>query len=276
MAPCKHRLYKTGDSWCEELGISKWDLSMILKKIGTKVTRGTNFDKVFARSMKLFKEYKTDKTKLNEARKYLIIYRKDDDNITWWYLNIYLLADMVKDVYQETRLLTGTKLRNLISRNEGTRFPLLTETTTENNENADFGKSESVSSFCSAGSIPLPCPEPRSADGDSTNRKKIQAYPWGIYRDRVQSEYLRGIIDCFIGKYEEERGQRHPNYKADQWEKCIESIRRFDEKENVEAEYWQNMINEYFRTDYSDYGADYRLMHFCSNGVLERKLYDSM
>jgi hypothetical protein len=40
--PCNHKLYKKGDSWCEELGFTKNEFDRALAKIGQKLKKGVN------------------------------------------------------------------------------------------------------------------------------------------------------------------------------------------------------------------------------------------
>jgi hypothetical protein len=47
-APCKHKLYKPGDSWQEELGLSRWQIDSALEKIATKIKQGASRADVFA------------------------------------------------------------------------------------------------------------------------------------------------------------------------------------------------------------------------------------
>ena len=42
--PCGHKLYKEGDSWCEELGFSRREFDTALEKIGQKVAKGIPLD----------------------------------------------------------------------------------------------------------------------------------------------------------------------------------------------------------------------------------------
>lgn len=39
--PCEHADYKQGDSWCEELGISRWEFDSSISKISQKINRKT-------------------------------------------------------------------------------------------------------------------------------------------------------------------------------------------------------------------------------------------
>jgi hypothetical protein len=53
MEPCKHQLYKEGDSWCEELGVSAEEFVTAFEKIGIRYRTKTAFEgaeKVFLRA----------------------------------------------------------------------------------------------------------------------------------------------------------------------------------------------------------------------------------
>lgn len=82
-APCKHKLYKPGDSWTEELGFSGAEFDTALKRIGTKVTKGIKKSKVF------------EDVSINS----LIIYWTDASRVTWYQLNVELLGNLTKSNY---------------------------------------------------------------------------------------------------------------------------------------------------------------------------------
>jgi hypothetical protein len=42
--PCEHPLYKVGDSWCEEMGLTRHEYDSALKRIGQKLCKGSKKD----------------------------------------------------------------------------------------------------------------------------------------------------------------------------------------------------------------------------------------
>jgi len=74
-----HKLYKDGDSWCEELGVSGKVFDTALKKIGYKIGKARNV---------IPKE---------EA---FVWYYTDDKRVTWYILNEELLCNRLKGIYR--------------------------------------------------------------------------------------------------------------------------------------------------------------------------------
>lgn len=84
-SPCSHELYKEGDSWTEELGFSPKEFDNALKKIGTKITRGTS---------------KFDALKKDDPTG-IVIYWTDANRVTWYQLNRSLLGKLLRGIYLE-------------------------------------------------------------------------------------------------------------------------------------------------------------------------------
>lgn len=95
--PCNHKEYKEGDSWTEELGISKFQFTNAFKKL----------------------------SKLN-----LVSKKTNSQRLTYYSLNTEILAKLIKLTYlsKETSL---SKCNNLTYLSEETSFTSITETTTE-------------------------------------------------------------------------------------------------------------------------------------------------
>ncbi len=92
--PCSHRLYRQGDSWCEELGIGESAFTNALKTIATKVKTGDKKKEILSEV-----EANLDATgrMLNANR--LVIYWTDANRVTWYQLNDKLLADALNKTY---------------------------------------------------------------------------------------------------------------------------------------------------------------------------------
>jgi hypothetical protein len=78
-APCAHPTYKAGDSWQEELGISRSELETALRKIGRKINRNDS---------------KTDALKTS-----LVIYWTGFDRLTYYEVNESLLGEKLASLY---------------------------------------------------------------------------------------------------------------------------------------------------------------------------------
>jgi hypothetical protein len=100
-APCAHPLYKSDDSWQEELGFSRSELETALKRIGTKIVKGMNKADVLAVTEPEF----TDGVMTNT--KNLVVYWTDSERVTYYRLNVALLGNAIKLIYplmQESRI----------------------------------------------------------------------------------------------------------------------------------------------------------------------------
>lgn len=84
-APCKHKWYKAGDSWTEELGFTPAEFDTAIKKIATKITTGTN---------------KADAYK-GTTPQHLVIYWTDSSRVSWYHLNVKLLGNFIMSIYLE-------------------------------------------------------------------------------------------------------------------------------------------------------------------------------
>lgn len=82
--PCTHPLYRPGDSWTEVLEWSYEEFSTALRKIGTKVTRGTSKHETYAHSM--------------------IIYWTNSSQVTYYAVNPVNIVRAVLAVYEPVPL----------------------------------------------------------------------------------------------------------------------------------------------------------------------------
>lgn len=79
--PCKHELYKSGDSWCEELGLTEEEFDTAIKKIG-------------------FKRGKSPQGQVpKDEASALVIYYTDSSRVTKYTVNVGLLGNWLKSVY---------------------------------------------------------------------------------------------------------------------------------------------------------------------------------
>jgi hypothetical protein len=89
---CEHKLYKRGDSWCEELGFSPKQFDTALDVIGTKITKGANKAETMAHEV-------TSDVFPDDSIAYLVVYWTDSNRITWYWLNRDLLGKCLKFIY---------------------------------------------------------------------------------------------------------------------------------------------------------------------------------
>lgn len=94
--PCTHELYKDGDSWCEELGLSPKEFETAIKCIGYKFGKSKNI---------LTKESA------------LVNYYTDNNRITWYSFNIDLFNKLIKAFYlvnQQSGITKKTNIQELL------------------------------------------------------------------------------------------------------------------------------------------------------------------
>ena len=109
-APCKHDEYREGDSWTEELGMSKSEFDTALQAIGAKITKGV-------KKSELLKEN-------------IVIYWTDSNRLTWYQLNEALFYALLYLAYHEPDLLGKSGFRIYLGKS-GNPIYLYSETTTE-------------------------------------------------------------------------------------------------------------------------------------------------
>jgi len=86
--PCKHKAYKEGDSWDEELGMSAKELRTALKHFAFKCGK-KNKDKLGA-------EYES------KRKSALVQYYTDSKRVTWYMLNRNVLNKLLVGIYKES------------------------------------------------------------------------------------------------------------------------------------------------------------------------------
>jgi len=86
--PCKHDLYREGDSWVEELGFTPSEFDAAIRTIGTKIRKGIS--KAEALAGRAGREIKN-----------LVIYWTDSNRVTWYELNQALFDEMTDPLYAD-------------------------------------------------------------------------------------------------------------------------------------------------------------------------------
>lgn len=89
---CSHKLYKAGDSWCEELGFTTKQFDTALGIIGTKIEKGKS-------KADVMKHEVTGDEFSPSSLPYLVVYWTDSNRITWYWLNRDLLGKCLKYIY---------------------------------------------------------------------------------------------------------------------------------------------------------------------------------
>lgn len=136
---CKHKQYKDGQSWCEELEMNRYEFDQALKIIATKITKGVGKQQVLETPMP---EHADNETPVEYAERFasalrcVVIYWTDSSRVTWYQVNENLLGKFVGRIY----LSKSEGLRYLIRATPGLtykngtfKFTSKTETNTETN-----------------------------------------------------------------------------------------------------------------------------------------------
>lgn len=140
---CKHKMYRKGDSWCEELEWSGAEFDGALKIIGTKIVKGVGKNEALAykvpqRNGMPDSEYYVE---MKKAIAHCVVYWTDSNRITWYQVNSELLGNLILLNY----LGNSTSLKYL--RKSTKSNYLKSETTTETtkkiptSDDAGVGKS---------------------------------------------------------------------------------------------------------------------------------------
>ena len=86
-------------------------------------------------------------------------------------------------------------------------------------------------------------------------------------------EATRQSILYYMKEYERNKGEKHPNYKPEQWEALTASFLLAGEVD-MDADCMQEMIDQHFVTGYRP-GCDYHIAHFNAGRVKELRAYET-
>lgn len=139
--PCEHKAYKEGDSWCEELAISRAEFDCAIKAISTRISKSNTSAAAKVYKMPRREDFLDDDLAygfaLVEAVSHIVLRWQDADRKTWYDINTELFTQIIEKLYDESDpnvsfLLYLGKVRN--SRYLGkvrNSLSLITETTQE-------------------------------------------------------------------------------------------------------------------------------------------------
>lgn len=101
--PCKNKDYRQGDSWCEELGFTRYEFDGALKLIATKIVKGISKTIAMEWSLARSVDFPDDDPGFVAAMElsiqHLIIYWTDSNRRTWYWVNSDLLDKVVEQLY---------------------------------------------------------------------------------------------------------------------------------------------------------------------------------
>jgi len=100
--PCNHDLYKSGDSWIEDLEFTPAEFDNALKVIGTKIRKGISRKELEAVTFPVRAEGESDDgyfCRYRDALRHIIIYWTDNAHVTWYQVNGDLLDKFINSIY---------------------------------------------------------------------------------------------------------------------------------------------------------------------------------
>lgn len=119
--PCKHKAYKPGDSWCEELALSRAEFDNAFDKICTKVGKGQTSASVINFLMPRKEDFAGDDLAFGHALiiavQHMVVVWRDGDNKTWYQVNTKLFTELIELLYDATEANAGILLSLANARN---------------------------------------------------------------------------------------------------------------------------------------------------------------
>lgn len=115
------------------------------------------------------------------------------------------------------------------------------------------------------------------------NFQAFSAFAAKAYRELGEHAYtLEEILSVFryyFEKYEEYRGEPHPNLRLEQIKRIIQIMPYLDKNflsgacSDIDADCYPALIDQHFQTEYRQ--CDYRINHFFSGCIRELRFYET-
>lgn len=129
-----HDRYKEGDSWCEELGFTRYEFDSAIKVIGTKITKGVSLNEVMEQDLPEPEDGEAPDSwaeRLRNALRCMVAYWTDGDRVTWYRVNHSLVAKVVSQLY----IRKVVSLRYVVKLQDDFRYVKLQDSFTLHTEN---------------------------------------------------------------------------------------------------------------------------------------------
>ena len=118
--PCKHKMYRAGDSWCEELGFSRAEFDTAIKHIGIKKTSEMTIQ---------------DAAELSAEKNLPVVYWTTRNRVTYYTINAPVLLEILSDTYlpkSEIPALGNAEIKPLVDQESSDRISESTRNYPEN------------------------------------------------------------------------------------------------------------------------------------------------
>lgn len=101
--PCQNKEYRPGDSWCEELGFTRYEFDTTLALIGTKVVKGISKTMAMEWEIARLADFPNDDpgfvAGMRRSIQHLVVYWTDSNRQTWYWVNATLLDKVADQLY---------------------------------------------------------------------------------------------------------------------------------------------------------------------------------
>ena len=103
-SPCGHEKYRAGDSWCEELAFTEAEFDNAIKKVGTKIKRGTSKQAALDWNLPRIEDFSEYEGAYEQALliaiQHCVVYWTDGSRLTWYTINANMLNALVLWAYE--------------------------------------------------------------------------------------------------------------------------------------------------------------------------------
>ena len=255
--------YHKGDSWTEELGFTRREFDTAIKKIGYKRGKTKNkFD--------------------NEEDAYIIYYTAY--NLTHWFINWDKLnRDLINLYYAQAYSFADDLFRKPASNsgdNDLFNIMLITKGFTQCNllrklPNVRYYYSEITTEITTERSTY------KGNNSSGSNSGKVETFSFtnkkvkDLINKKENSKLIKNNIFKYITKYAVETGDDHPRLKLSQWQQVVDNILFESERFGLIAkEYFNQVLDQHFNTDYNNGNCDYNILHFISGRNIQNRVYE--
>lgn len=112
-----------------------------------------------------------------------------------------------------------------------------------------------------------------------SKRNTVRAFSLDKYISSLKGDVDKdkySAISYYLEEYERYFGNKHPNLKANQWDRVMEKILSFSGEHNttyeLTLEHIKMAIDKHFLTEYEN--CDYNILHFVEGDIIRNRIYE--